>query len=51
MKSKSDVIPLKNDSEIKFIYEIPEASDVEYIIVGDIETKTDENVRYFSLED
>lgn len=51
MKSKSDITPLKNDSGIKFIYEIPESSNFEYIVVGDIETKTEENVRYFNLED
>lgn len=51
MKSKSDILPLKNDSEIKFIYEIPESSNFEYIVIGDIETKIEENVRYFNLKD
>ena len=51
MKSKSDILSLKNDSEIKFIYEIPESSNFEYIVIGDIETKIEENVRYFNLED
>ena len=51
MKNKSDILKLKQDSGIKFIYEIPESSNFEYIIVGDVETKVEDNVRYFSLED
>jgi hypothetical protein len=51
VKNKSDILKLKQDSGVKFIYEIPESSNFEYIVVGDVETKVEDNVRYFSLED
>lgn len=44
---------LKNNSSIKYIYKIPCNSDLEfeYIVIGDIETKIENNVRYFSYDD
>ena len=54
MFSKEDIIKLKENSEIKFIYEIPNSlyeNGYEYVIVGDLETKTEENLRQFNFED
>lgn len=45
---------LKKDENIKFIYRIPSSifeEKFEYIIIGLLETRTEENVRYFNIDD
>lgn len=51
--SKEDINTLKESKDIKFIYSIPCSlfdSKIEYIIVGDVLTKIEDNVRQFSFE-
>lgn len=54
MVTKDDMIKLKENKEIHFIYELPCSlfeSGYEYITIGKIETKTEDNLRQFSYED
>lgn len=52
--SKEDLQKLKENKDVKFIYKLPCSfweEKFEYIIIGDLDTKEDNNIRYFSLDD
>lgn len=42
---------LKENKDIKFIYKIPCSLTTEYIIVGDVKTRREDEYRYFSMQD
>ena len=45
---------LKNNDDIKYIYLIPNSlfeDNLQYVLIGDIKTETEDNVCCYSLED
>lgn len=52
--NKEELKKLKEDPNIKFIYKLPNSSyeeKIEYIIIGDVQTSKNNNIRMFSLDD
>ena len=52
--SNIDVTKLKNNEDIKYIYLIPNSlfeDGLQYIIIGDIDTESEDNVFCYSLKD
>lgn len=52
--TKENLQKLKENKDVKFIYKLPCSfweEKFEYVIIGDLDTKEDNNVKYFSLDD